>query len=85
MKGSNPKTVSHEFDFIPNANRHLLTVQSGVDSDFALSQADGICRAVRLLLLHAVEVQSMDGDVAWLCWWAMGAAEAYRTAAGAVA
>jgi len=79
-----PLTLKVEFDHIPTDDVHLLAVLPGAAVNWALSEADCLDDGVRTLMLQAVN-GGLDSSVAWLCEFAMGAARAFREAAGVVA
>ncbi|WP_235580735.1 hypothetical protein, partial [Rhodanobacter sp. Root179] len=65
----------------PDPDIYLFDTIAGVSRDLALSEAVSLESAVRLLLSNAVDVNGMDGQIAWLCGFALEAADALRTAA----
>lgn len=72
------------FGFIPACDANTFTVRAGINSGFALGDADCLDSAVRALLQDAVSADGMDVDIAWLCRFAMNASCALRQAADAV-
>lgn len=80
----NEKTIAVAFDHIPSIDDHLLEVRAGLDVDWALREAACLDESVQTLLQDAVQ-GGMDSETAYLCRFALGVAEALRTAAGATA
>ena len=86
VQDETPKTVRVEFDHATAHNANLLCVLPGVDVTLALSQADLIDNALRLILKDCLQYgDGLKPDVAWFFQWSMEASHAYREAAGAVA
>lgn len=65
----------------PDPDTFLFDTVAGVRRDLALSEAVSLEAAVRILLTNAVDANGMDGQIAWLCGFALEAADALRTAA----
>lgn len=82
---ANVKTDETPFDYIRTADTHLFSVRAGVAADFAISQAEGLDDAVRSLLTDAITEGSLGGDIAYLCRFALEAADALRRSAGVAA
>jgi hypothetical protein len=80
----NEKTTAVPFDHIPVIDDHLLEVRAGLDVDWVLREAACLDESVQSLLQDAVD-GGMDSRTAYLCRFALGAAEALRTAAGVAA
>lgn len=77
-------TKAVEFDPIPRNDTHLCSVNAGVDADDALREAECLYESVSHLLSRAIHDEGLiDSHVAWLCRFAMEAADALREAAGA--
>lgn len=76
------RTVETPFDFIPTADTYLLAVREGLEADFAIREAEGLDDAVRSLLTDAIAEGALGGDIAYLCRFALQAADALRRSAG---
>ncbi|MCC8364490.1 hypothetical protein LK996_15570 [Lysobacter sp. A6] len=74
-------TFAHTFSAIPAEGMDLFCIQAGVNVDTAVSMAQCLEECVRRFL-HDSIVGGMDGQLAWLCEFAMEASEALRHAAG---
>jgi hypothetical protein len=74
-------TTETAFREIPAEGRHLLTVAEGIEAATARREAADLEDAVRRLLGGSVE-SGTDGSTAYLCEFALEAAQALRHAAG---
>jgi hypothetical protein len=73
-------TTEQDFEYVPVAEQHLMSVRPGVDVNFAISHASCLEDSVRTLLEQSVQ-GGMDSETAYLCTFALGAAKALRNAA----
>lgn len=73
-------TTEQDFEYIPVAEQHLMSVRPGVAVDFAISHASCLEGSVRTLFERSVQ-SGMDSETAYLCVFALDAAKALRNAA----
>lgn len=79
-------TSRRAFHYIPVNEQNLLEVREGIDASFALSLAEILSSFVKDRLDDMVNSDdAMDGDIAYVCSFALDTAQALRTAAGATA
>lgn len=74
-------TTATDFREIPAEGRHLLTVAEGIEAATARREAADLEDAVCRLLGRSIE-SGTDGSTAYLCEFALEAAQALRYAAG---
>lgn len=74
-------TTETAFRQIPAEGRHLLTVAEGIEAATARREAADLEDAVRRLLGGSIETGA-EGSTAYLCEFALEAAQALRHAAG---
>ncbi len=74
-------TIATDFREIPAEGRHLLSVAEGIEAVTARREAADLEDAVRRLLGGSIE-NGTDGSTAYLCEFALEAAQALRLAAG---
>lgn len=74
-------TTATDFREIPAEGRHLLAVAEGIEAATARREATDLEDAVRRLLGGSIETGT-EGSTAYLCEFALEAAQALRQAAG---